>query len=66
MPSLTMLRPMAVTPPSARTSAWSTTTVATQTMAIDGPTSATARPVPMRCALVPNPTGITSSWPMSR
>ncbi len=57
IPSLTRLSPRAVTPPSASTSACSTTTTATHRMATAGPTSRAARPVPTRWALVPSPTG---------
>ena len=44
IPSLTRLSPRAVTPPSASTSACTTTTTATHRMAIAGPTSRAARP----------------------
>jgi hypothetical protein len=58
----TMLRPRALSPPSANSSAWTRRTTDTQTAPTEGPTRIAASAPPSRCPLVPPATGKLSIW----
>ena len=62
MPIRVMLVPSAVTPPSAISSPCTTSTTARHSTAVQGPTSTAASAPPIRCPLVPAPTGKLIIW----
>ncbi len=61
-PSSVRFVPSAVNPPSAKSSAWSRSTTDITSTAVHGPTSTAASAPPIRCPLVPAPTGKLTIW----
>src|SRR5918995_3058489 len=62
MPIRVMLVPSAVMPPSAISRAWTASTTDRHSTAVHGPTRTAASAPPIRCPLVPAPTGKLIIW----